>query len=402
MSLHSELFQTGVQVMVEHLDTKLTAPGSPLDSMDFLSDAWCNTAIQVLQPLPHDQSMVLQENLIKMFENDVKPPMMKLNVDDGDAKSIPPWKTDDLKSWIWLQKAIHPELNYDRCFRKKWTLHLPHKLNPFKEISIKKWVKEIKQKRKEEERLQKAEVHAAISIAGVAAALAAVAAENAKSGGEPNTTREAAVASAAALVAAQCAQVAEDMGAKRDQLSAAIGSAMTATGASDIFTLTAAAATSLRGAAALRARTGRRERDASANTLPVEENNNCDFDFDFAKYRALLARGAEVEVRTSDGKCKLRSVSVILNTEAKVILRIRNINLLKGFASTKESIVYKLHEDSIGEAETSVPIVLMTSRGTIKLEMNGYDQYRIWVVTINHMLMLSTTFSGYELQFYRN
>lgn len=58
----------------------------------------------------------------------------------------------------------------------------------------------------------------------------------------------------------------------------------------------------LRGAAALRARTGRRERDASANTLPVEENNNCDFDFDFAKYRALLARGAEVEVRTSDGK----------------------------------------------------------------------------------------------------
>lgn len=64
--------------------------------------------------------------------------------------------------------------------------------------------------------------------------------------------------------------------------------------------------------------------------------------------------------------------------------------------------MYKLHEDSIGEAETSVPIVLMTSRGTIKLEMNGYDQYKIWVVTINHMLMLSTTFSGYELQFYRN
>lgn len=58
----------------------------------------------------------------------------------------------------------------------------------------------------------------------------------------------------------------------------------------------------MRGAAALRARAGRRERDASANTLPVEENNNCDFDFDFAKYRALLARGAEVEVRTSDGK----------------------------------------------------------------------------------------------------
>lgn len=58
----------------------------------------------------------------------------------------------------------------------------------------------------------------------------------------------------------------------------------------------------LRGAATLRARTGRRERDSSTNNLPVEENNNFDFDFDFGKYRALLARGAEVEVRTSDGK----------------------------------------------------------------------------------------------------
>lgn len=57
-------------------NTKLTAPGSPLDSMDFLSDAWCNTAIQVLQPLPNDQSMVIQESLIKMFENDVKAPVM--------------------------------------------------------------------------------------------------------------------------------------------------------------------------------------------------------------------------------------------------------------------------------------------------------------------------------------
>lgn len=25
-----------------------------------------------------------------------------------------------LQSWIWMQQAMHPELNYNSCFRKKW------------------------------------------------------------------------------------------------------------------------------------------------------------------------------------------------------------------------------------------------------------------------------------------
>lgn len=112
---------------------------------------------------------------------------------------------------------------------------------PLKSASIKKWFKEIKLRRKEEKRLQTAEVHAAISVAGVAAALAAIAAEISKK--ESNEDREAAVASAAAMVAVQCAKVAETMGAKKEQLSSVIGSAMSGTSASDILTLTAAAAT---------------------------------------------------------------------------------------------------------------------------------------------------------------
>ncbi|MCI21984.1 auxin canalization protein, partial [Trifolium medium] len=97
-------------------------------------------------------------------------------------------------------------------------------------------------KKKEEQRLQRAEVHAAMSIAGVAAALSAIASENSKN--ETNEDRESAIASAAALVAAQCAKVAEAMGAKKEDLRSVIGSAMNGTTtASDILTLTAAAAT---------------------------------------------------------------------------------------------------------------------------------------------------------------
>lgn len=121
-------------------------------------------------------------------------------------------------------------------------MQLEWKITPFKGASIKKWLKDIKQKRKEEERLQRAEVHAAMSVAGIAAALAAVAAENSKED-KSATTKDFAMAAAATLVAAQCAQVAEAMGAKHDELSSLIGSATTCTSASDIVTLTAAAAT---------------------------------------------------------------------------------------------------------------------------------------------------------------
>lgn len=118
------------------------------------------------------------------------------------------------------------------------------KMVPLKNLSIKKWLKEIRKSRKDENRLEKAEIHAAISVAGVAAALAAIAAETSRSKDDNSgCAKDAAVASAAALVAAQCAQVAQAMGAKREQLSSVIGSAMSSTTASDILTLTAAAAT---------------------------------------------------------------------------------------------------------------------------------------------------------------
>jgi len=105
----------------------------------------------------------------------------------------------------------------------------------------------MKEKRKEEKRLQKAEVHAALSIAGLAAALAAIAEENAK--GKPeleheqSPARKAALASAAAIVASQCALVAQSVGVTRGQVSNVISSALTRTSTNDILTLTATAST---------------------------------------------------------------------------------------------------------------------------------------------------------------
>ncbi|KAL5548872.1 hypothetical protein UlMin_004103 [Ulmus minor] len=370
------------------------------ETMDFLSNAWCNFAVQTLQPdqLQDNSMALLDTSSLKIIEANSNSPCIKLDkgswMDDSDVTPLPPWKSNDVKSWIWMQQAMHPELNYNSYFKKRW-------MSWNKVFPIKKWWKEIKQRRKEEKRLQKAEVHAAISVAGVAAALAAIASENSKK--ETGTAKEAAVASAAALVASQCAKVAEALGAKREQLGSAIGSAVTGTSASDILTLAASAKTSLKGAATLKARTGCNNRiNGIAPVLPIEDNNEIDLDLD--TYRSALAKFTELGIETPDGDYFRRSVSVILSSEGKVVLQIRKLGLLK---KKKESIILDLHaelyKDSEAEetSETCYLIVLTTSTGIFKLDMgDDYQRYKIWAATINHMLVLSSSFTKYELQFY--
>lgn len=373
------------------------------ETMDFLSHAWCNFAVQALQPQPQHASAVLVDNPMNQLELPGSPkahPSMgkSARMDDADFRSLPPWKSNDVKSWLWMQQAMHPELNYNSSFRKKW---MPWKqIIPLKSVSIKKWFKEIKLRRKEEQRLERAEVHAALSIAGVAAALAAVAADKSKK--ESNEDRDAAIASAAALVAAQCAKVAEAMGVNKEQLGSVIGSAMSGTSASDILTLTAAAATSLKGAATLKARSGCKNRlNGGIPILPIEDNN--DLDFDFGKGRSILAEGAELYVETPEGKYMPRSVSVILNSEAKVVLMMRKRSLIK---SKKESIVVNLHAELYKDSEaddavTCYLVVLTTRGGMFKLDMaSDFRRYKTWSTTINHMLRISTSLAKYELQFH--
>ncbi|XP_023006296.1 VAN3-binding protein-like isoform X2 [Cucurbita maxima] len=377
------------------------------ETMDVLSRAWCNFAVQTLNPeLQPDKSLALIDTPIKDLDvtltSDPFPKVEKpLKM---EAESIPPWKSNDMKSFIWMQQAMHPELNYSSYFRKKWcTLQFQWKIVPFKNLSIKKWLKEIRQSRKEEDRLQRAEIHAAISVAGVAAALAAIAADTTRSRDDNSDcgARDAAVASAAALVAAQCAQVAQAMGAKREQLTTVIGSAMSSITGTDILTLTAAAATSLKGAATLKARSEYRNKSSGvASVLPIEDNHEVQIDFNLEKSRSTLAKGVLLKVESPNGKYKKRSISIIQNSDTKVILKVKKLNMLK---TKQESVVLDMyielyrHENEDDEdnnedeeSNTCYLIVLTTNKGTFKLDMeNDYHKYKIWATTVNQMLMLS-------------
>ncbi|XP_062203985.1 VAN3-binding protein-like isoform X1 [Phragmites australis] len=116
--------------------------------------------------------------------------------------------------------------------------------------TVGRWLKDRKEKKKEETRAHNAQVHAAVSVAAVAAAVAAVAAATAAassgSGKDDRAARtDMAVASAATLVAAQCVEAAEAMGAERGHLAAVVGSAVSVRTHGDVVTITAAAATGL-------------------------------------------------------------------------------------------------------------------------------------------------------------
>jgi hypothetical protein len=113
--------------------------------------------------------------------------------------------------------------------------------------TVGRWLKERREKKKEESRTHNAQLHATITVAAVASAIAAIAAATAASStpnkDEKMAKTDMAVASAATLVAAQCVEAAESMGAERDHLNSVVSSAVNVRSHDDITTLTAAAAT---------------------------------------------------------------------------------------------------------------------------------------------------------------
>lgn len=114
-----------------------------------------------------------------------------------------------------------------------------------------RWLKDQKERKKQEIRTHNAHLHAAVSVAGVAAAIAAVAASTASpempyANPKNPPPASSAIASAAALVASHCIEIAEDMGAEHDQILTVVNSAINAKTNGDIMTLTAGAATGIR------------------------------------------------------------------------------------------------------------------------------------------------------------
>ncbi|KAM0935573.1 putative VAN3-binding protein [Dioscorea sansibarensis] len=139
--------------------------------------------------------------------------------------------------------------------------------------TMRKWFHGMEDKKsKEKAREEKARIHAAVTVASVAAAVAAAMVTCERSEDDECSKMCSAMASATQLLASHCIEIAEQAGAERERVDSAMRSAADVRTPGDLMTLTAAAATALRGAAALKMRMQRESRDNAA-VIPYERNH---------------------------------------------------------------------------------------------------------------------------------
>ncbi|KAL8138988.1 hypothetical protein V2J09_004989 [Rumex salicifolius] len=286
--------------------------------------------------------------------------------------------------------------------------------------TVGRWLKERREKKKEEARAQNAQLHAAVSVAAVAAAVAATAAATASASSgkdEQAALTDVAMASAATLVAARCVETAEAMGAEHDHLASVISSAVNVQSHGDIMTLTAAAATALRGAATLKAR-AMKEACNIAAVLPVavekglgikvEKNGNCftrsghnscgsleDQSFIGLCNEELLARGSELLKRTRTGDLHWKLVSVYVNKEYQVILKMKSRHVVGALTKKKKKVLMEVcsnmpawqeryHVES-GEDRCYFGLKTATNR-IIQFECKNQKEHDIWTQGVSRLL----------------
>ncbi|GAU23402.1 hypothetical protein TSUD_334500 [Trifolium subterraneum] len=266
-------------------------------------------------------------------------------------------------------------------------------------------------------------LHATITVAAVASALAAIAAATAASStpnkDEKMAKTDMAVASAATLVAAQCVEAAEAMGAERDHLASVVSSAVNVRSHDDITTLTAAAATALRGAATLKARALKEVWNIAAVT-PLEKGmggltvcgkanniNNITNDsgeivngdnFSGSGIQELLAKGSELLKRTRNGDLHWKIVSVYIHRTGQVMLKMKS-KLVAGTITTKKNKNVVLDmctdlpawpgRDLLNDGEKRRYFGLKTdSRGIVEFECRNQREYDLWTQGVSRLLSI--------------
>ncbi|KAG8389307.1 hypothetical protein BUALT_Bualt02G0215800 [Buddleja alternifolia] len=285
--------------------------------------------------------------------------------------------------------------------------------------TVGRWLKERREKKKEETRTQNAQLHAAVSVAGVAAAIAAIAAATAAASSEGKDEQMAktdmAVASAATLVAAQCVEAAETMGADRDHLMSAISSAVSVRSHGDISTLTAAAATALRGVATLKARVLKEVWNVAA-AIPIERglslgagniNNSSNNSGSYSEEvvpeenflavcnQEMLARGSELLKRTRKGDLHWKIVSVYIHRSGNVMLKMKSKHVGNTFTKKKKNVVLDVYKDMAAwpgrhlfeDGEQRQYFGLKTEgRGVVEFECKNAKEYDMWTQGVSRLL----------------
>ncbi|CAK8543498.1 unnamed protein product [Lathyrus sativus] len=329
---------------------------------------------------------------------------------------------DDVVKFFRANNSIHPLFNGGRANGA-----IGNVTSSSRPKTVGRWLKERREKKKEENRTHNAQMHATISVAAVAAAIAAIAAATAASStpnkDEKMAKTDVAVASAATLVAAQCVEAAEAMGAERDHLASVVSSAVNVRSHDDISTLTAAAATALRGAVTLKARIqkdiwniaavtplekgiggmtisgkGNNINNSNSSTSDSGEIITAD-NFTGSSIQELLAKGSELLKRTRNGDLHWKIVSVYIHRTGQVKLKMKSKLVAGKITKKNKNIVLDVctdlpawpGRDILEDGEKRHYFGLKTdTRGIVEFECRTQKEYDIWTQGVSRLLSIVT------------
>ncbi|XP_031390756.1 uncharacterized protein LOC116203224 isoform X2 [Punica granatum] len=360
---------------------------SPISAMEYLSRSWSPAASNFLQIFSSNNLLLSLDDGCFLGENEEVPSgnqrdeehekkseieeikcsnFLCRQFDSGQLEGEPAAKeikqrkstkekdsvtrTDSLQALFTIDRPYNTAYKRRASVHVRW-LNLKHIKGWLRGKPLTSLMKGHKEKRKEEHRLHRAKIDAALSVARLAAAVAGITGTNVNELDNFQANRELVhcgnsmgnvVSFAAALVAAVCAEAAETVGASREHVASAVNYGFATQTPADMVTLTATAATCLRGATTLRSRN--------------VANDYCQ------ESKELLASATALPVVTASGHKRHRLVSIHIKDKI--------VNMME---EARESHAYYL-------------ISLQTDGGNIKLFFQNEKQRQIWMSTISNCL----------------
>ncbi|XP_073144052.1 VAN3-binding protein isoform X2 [Henckelia pumila] len=263
-----------------------------------------------------------------------------------------------------------------------------------------RWIKDQKERKRQENRAHNAQLHAAVSVAGVAAAVAALTAslvtspEKTVTKHKKSSITSTAIASAAAVVASHCIEIAEDMGADHEQILSAVNSAINSRTNGDIMTLTAGAATALRGVATLKTRLYKEH--GTAPIALTEEKAQKSKDSNNSAALNFATKGGELLKRTRKGDLHWKQVSLNINSNCQIVAKLKSKHMGGTFTKKKKCIVSGIYSDVPAwpgrEAEGKEKMSyfsIQTADRIIEFECRNKEDKQKWVEGIQSMLCMN-------------
>ncbi|CAN6300074.1 unnamed protein product [Urochloa humidicola] len=240
-----------------------------------------------------------------------------------------------------------------------------------------------RRRRRDELRLHSAQAHAAVSVAQLAAAVAGIVSvcDLRPAAGAGDKRLGTVLASAAALVATVCAEAAETAGANHGRVTSAVRTGLDSRSSAELLTLTATAATCLRGAAALKRRAADLRGISSSSSAMA------------MSISAGIQKGTTLRVCLPCGRVRVRTVSVFPQRRGgggAVALRLGKKRLHGAFATYKDYVVSAVGDgggEAVVEGRPAFPVTLVTEEGaTVQLLFEHQTHCKVWKAAIEGML----------------